>query len=250
MFSNFDSLRELHLTDAFLDYTSADLAEQLHTIFTNSNLNQLEKLHLEQNEIRSFADRKVFCDLRNLTDLYIGDNELKELNFDIECLPNLRFIDLQANKIERFTEKDFISFDSFSRNNRTLGIDIHNNPLVCDCVVNNLYFWLRKTKVAVRNNGTIQCHCLHDVNHTIFLNDYHERDCNKSLGLAAGISNDTFEHKFVHYFFLITSSILVLSLIYLSIKYSLVYCRHAVTPASKVHYIVIQNPEENREVHV
>lgn len=242
------------MTDAFLDYSSADLAEQLHTIFINSNLNQLQKLHLEQNEIQSFADRKIFCDLKNLTDLYLGNNNLRELNFDIECLQHLRYIDLEANEIERLTTRDFSAFDSFSRNNRTLTIDIHKNPFVCDCVANTLYSWLRKTKVAVRNNGSLQCHYLRSPNDTIFLNDFHESDCksksNSYIGTSSEAIENTFEHKFMHYFFLTTSSILVVALIYLSIKYSLVYCRHAVTPASKVHYIVIRNPDENREVHV
>jgi len=250
VFSNFDNLRELHLTDAFLDYQSADLAEQLHTIFTHSNLDKLQKLHLEQNEIQNFADRKVFCDLGNLTDLYLGNNELSELNFEIKCLPHLRFIDLEANKIERFTKENLDSFDSFPKNNRTLNIDIHKNPFTCDCVTNNLFFWLKRTRVTVRNNSTIKCHYLRNANVTVFLNEYHESDCQTISNPYVGILNESFEHEFLHHFFVITSSILVIALIYLSVKYSLVYCRHVVTPASKVHYIVITNPDENREVYV
>lgn len=249
VFSNFDNLRELHLTDAFLDNQSADLAEQLHTIFTNSNLNQLRKLHLEQNEIQNFADKKVFCDLKNLTDLYLANNELEGLNFEIECLPQLRFINLEVNKIERFTKKDLDTFDSFPKNNRTLSIDIRDNPFLCDCVTNNLYPWLRKTKVIVRSNKTIKCHST-NTNKTVLLSDYHESDCSSISNLYVGISNDSFEHEFIHYFYVTTSSILVIALIYLCVKYSLVYCRHVVTPASKVHYIVIRNPDEGREVRV
>lgn len=72
MFSNFESLEELHLTDAFADNTPEDLAAGLHDIFMNSDLKKLRKLHLEQNEIISFKDPRVFCDLTSLLDLHLG----------------------------------------------------------------------------------------------------------------------------------------------------------------------------------
>lgn len=72
VFSNFVNLVELHLTDAFADNTPEDLAADLHDIFVNSELQELRKLHLEQNEISQFKDPKVFCDLPNLQDLHLG----------------------------------------------------------------------------------------------------------------------------------------------------------------------------------
>lgn len=72
VFSNFFNLEELHLTNAFADNTDATLADDLHDIFVNSNLTKLYKLHLEQNEIKNFKDDRVFCDLPNLHDIYLG----------------------------------------------------------------------------------------------------------------------------------------------------------------------------------
>lgn len=72
VFSNFFNLEELHLTNAFADNTDSALADDLHDIFVNSNLTKLYKLHLEQNEIKNFRDDRVFCDLPNLHDLYLG----------------------------------------------------------------------------------------------------------------------------------------------------------------------------------
>lgn len=74
VFSNFENLLELHLTDAFADNTPAeDLASDLHDIFVNSDLQELQKLHLEQNEISQFKDPSVFCDLPSLQDLHLGN---------------------------------------------------------------------------------------------------------------------------------------------------------------------------------
>lgn len=99
IFSNFINLQQLHLTNAFADYTDAALADDLRDIFMNSNLTKLFKLHLEQNEIRYFHDPNVFCDLLNIRDLYLGDNYIPNLNFNIKCLRKLRFIDLEHNNI-------------------------------------------------------------------------------------------------------------------------------------------------------
>lgn len=81
VFSNFLNLQELHLTNAFADNTDAALADDLHDIFVNSNLTKLYKLHLEQNEIKSFKDDKVFCDLPNLHDLYLGETFLYRIAY-------------------------------------------------------------------------------------------------------------------------------------------------------------------------
>ncbi|KAG8320119.1 hypothetical protein J6590_076321 [Homalodisca vitripennis] len=72
VFSNFVNLLELHLTDAFADNTPDDLASDLHDIFVNSELQELRKLHLEQNKISKFKDTKMFCDLPSLQDLHLG----------------------------------------------------------------------------------------------------------------------------------------------------------------------------------
>lgn len=239
----------MHLTDAFLDYESADLAKELHNIFYQSNLKKLQKLHLEQNEIDSFADKNVFCDLENLMDLHLGFNKLKNLSYNITCLPHLRFIDLEANSIERFTSNELAVFDSFVAANRTLTIDIHKNRFVCDCVANKLYFWLKKTKVVVKNNDTIECHYLRDVNRTIYLRNYNASEC-IIISRTYREASDNRMHVFVHYLYLSVSLVLVLLLIYLSVKYSFVYCRQSVVPTGKVHYVVIRNPDDNREVHV
>lgn len=78
IFSNFLNLQSLHLTNAFSDYSSPELSQDLHEIFSNSNLTKLIKLHLEQNEITSFKDPNVFCSLPQLEDLHLGDNALKD----------------------------------------------------------------------------------------------------------------------------------------------------------------------------
>lgn len=158
VFSSFINLMELHLTDAFADNTPDDLAADLHDIFVNSNLTQLTKLHLEQNEITGFRDPQVFCDLPELMDLHLGDNLLKGLNFNITCLKHLRFLDLERNTMSGFSTEDLDILDSFPAQNRTLVIDLSGNHFLCDCKIADLYAWLQKTRVQVRNKEMLRCH--------------------------------------------------------------------------------------------
>ncbi|XP_018570862.1 phospholipase A2 inhibitor [Anoplophora glabripennis] len=160
VFSNFYNLEELHLTNAFADNTDAALAKDLHDIFVNSNLTKLVKLHLEQNEIKNFKDDRVFCDLPNLQHLYLGDNYIPCLNFNVTCLPKLTYLDLEGNNITSFSDSDLDKFDRLIVPSRSenLVIDIDDNPFRCDSAIQNLYNWLHKTKVKVRNLERLECH--------------------------------------------------------------------------------------------
>lgn len=164
VFSNFVNLKELHLTNAFADNTSAELSEDLHDIFVNSNLTQLTKLHLEQNEIRKFSDRRVFCDLPSLQDLHLGDNLLEDINFNVVCLKHLRFLDLERNKFTQMKSRDLNLLDVLEKSpgrDKKLTIDINYNPLQCDCTLNNIQDWLKKTNVTIRNLDQLKCYKNH-----------------------------------------------------------------------------------------
>ncbi|XP_057335574.1 phospholipase A2 inhibitor [Microplitis mediator] len=157
VFSNFISLLELHLTDAFEDGNPKNLAETLHDIFFNSHLNQLIKLHLEQNEISEFKDPNVFCNLPNLLDLHLGDNTLNALHFNLSCLHKLRFLDLQRNNFTRILDRDLKTLDTFAKHNQSVTIDLSNNPLECSCKLNPFIEWMNKTKIFVRNKNLYMC---------------------------------------------------------------------------------------------
>ena len=68
--------------------------EDLRDIFLSGGTKNLWKLHLEQNEIWSITDN-TFCDLPALQDLYLGDNQLTDIDFNMKCIKKLRMLDLQ-----------------------------------------------------------------------------------------------------------------------------------------------------------
>ncbi len=90
----------------------------------------------------------MFCVLPSLTDLHLGDNQLKTVNFSLDCMKQLGYLDLQYNKIQRLDDKTIAKIeDVFAKNtNRTL--NLKGNPFNCDCYLKNVYDWLANTKTS------------------------------------------------------------------------------------------------------
>lgn len=250
IFSNFVNLRALHLTNAFADYSSPELSQDLHAIFVNSNLTRLMKLHLEQNEISHFKDQNVFCDLPNLEDLHLGDNNLKELNFNITCLHHLRFLDLERNSFESLKQQNLDAFEMLENSpGRTerLILDFSKNPFACDCTVYPFVHWLNRTSITVRDMDRLTCHRSVDLAESIKGLDF-----NKCV-----IKSQHHSSNVNHQIFLVFFSV-VLIFFLIGIIGALLYInkeriRHFVSPvvsSRKVHYTTIRDEDFAHEVHV
>lgn len=253
VFSNFFNLKSLHLTNAFAENTSAALSEDLHDIFKNSNLTKLNKLHLEQNEIKRFADHNVFCDLPSLRDLHLGDNYLSELNFNVICLKRLRFLDLERNLFEQVRQKDLMLLDRLemqSNRDTNLTVDFNLNPFVCDCKLSPFIEWATTTNVTVRHFGEIKCrHGRQNTKLDHFVSEY------KTDGCQLYTSRPSHGHVVVMALFLGAFSALLLVLIVAVIYMSRERIKNAVAPimttvSKKVQYTTIKDEDQCAEVNV
>lgn len=248
IFSNFINLRSLHLTNAFSDYSSPELSADLHAIFVKSNLTNLQKLHLEQNEISRFKDRNVFCDLPQLEDLHLGDNNLRELNFNVMCLHNLRFLDLERNRFEYVKRRDIEALEmleaSAGRTERLI-MDFSMNPFACDCSIYDFVNWLHSTNITVRSKERLMCNRIED--HAERINALDFKRCQVKLQSTSG------GHQAFLVFFLVVLIFVLIGLIgailYVS-KDRIKYLVPPVVSSRKVHYTSIQDDEIAQEVHV
>jgi len=112
LFSIFINLEELHLTNAFTEQVDSKwYLTDLKNIFLSSDLQKLQKLHLEQNQIWEIKDDEMFCDLPELLDIYLGDNQLMDISFSLECLRKLRYVDLSYNKIRNLKDSTLNKID-------------------------------------------------------------------------------------------------------------------------------------------
>ena len=88
---------------------------------------------------------------------FSGNNQLTSIDFDIDCLRHLRFIDLEANAISALKPRDFLILDALPARKQNLTIDLSENPLSCGCEIQQLYSWLQHTDVDVRNKNKLRC---------------------------------------------------------------------------------------------
>ena len=168
VFSNFVNLEELHLTNAFTEQIDSKwYLDDLMDIFEESMLTKLKKLHLEQNEIWEFRNMDMFCQLPNLLDLHLSDNQLTDVNFSFECLKKLRYLDLEFNKIRNLNQVTLEKLQKvFGHKERgadgkmkfTRQLDLHGNPFACDCHMRNFKQWLNITEVNLMNKEAMRCY--------------------------------------------------------------------------------------------
>ena len=159
IFSNFFNLEQLHLTNAFTETIDSQwYLRDLKNVFSTSNLTKIKKLHLEQNEIWSINDLDMFCPLVSLEELYLGDNQLQGVEFDIKCLRNLRHLDLEYNKIRRFPNSTLRTFEKVfgSDNSESKQLNLKGNAFRCDCHLKNFAQWLEETDVQFYHKEEIR----------------------------------------------------------------------------------------------
>jgi len=160
MFSNFDSLVNLHLTNAFTENTNSSYyLLSLEDIFYMSDLSLVVKLHLEQNEIYTIGkNASIFCELKALQQLYLGDNKLSDLDFRLDCMPDLTYVDLQRNMIKRLSEDAMHRIDQKVKYSpEPVTVEFKQNPFACDCLSKGFINWLQSTSVTVRDLKIYRC---------------------------------------------------------------------------------------------
>lgn len=92
----------------------------------------------------------MFCGLPALTDLYLGDNQLRGVDFSLECLEKIRYLDLQYNKIKRLDDKTLRKIEKvFAADPDHRMLNLKGNPFHCDCYLKNFRLWLAHTNISM-----------------------------------------------------------------------------------------------------
>ena len=104
---------------------------------------------------RSIEDPDMFCDLPGLKDLYLGDNQLKSIEFRFDCIKKLRFLDLQYNKIKRLDGHTMKQIDNAFANQKGRKINLIQNPWVCDCYLKPFIEWVLTTNSSLHQKQVI-----------------------------------------------------------------------------------------------
>ena len=111
------------------------------------------QFHSPSLPFRSITDEDLFCSLPSLTHLYLGDNQLQSVDFSLDCLKQLQYLDLEYNKIKRLSSSTLAKLDRVflteDPDDDSKRINLKENPFVCDCYLREFYQWLRSTDTSL-----------------------------------------------------------------------------------------------------
>ena len=154
IFSNFESLEELHLRNAFAETTrQLNFMEDLITVLNDANLTKLKVLNLENNGIQLMPNQFAICSLPALTKLLLGGNYLTDIRLNVSCTPKLILLDVSDNFISSLSNQSL----AFLPNSIKFHVNLTRNPLRCDCHLVDMHRWVKLTKTWVIGNKTLQC---------------------------------------------------------------------------------------------
>jgi hypothetical protein len=126
-FDYMPALRVIDLTAAFGEGVSGKKKSEIigDMLESGHHFKHLEEIVLNANGLISL-DSEMFCKLENLVRLVLADNLFQSLDLNAKCLPTLQLLDFRNN---RFEIVPAMIYKDLSLNT----IDISQNPLQCDC---------------------------------------------------------------------------------------------------------------------
>ena len=114
----------------------------------------LEHLDLSGNQIRTIPIG-AFSNQKNLRHLYLSDNSLVTLKFEIKYLSNVKEIYLSRNQIQYATNPFTTDVELYTKHSN-LKIHLDGNDLICNCERTRFASWLLTSK-AIYNKNDLQC---------------------------------------------------------------------------------------------
>lgn len=118
------------------------------------NLKRLETLNLNSNYIQRLP-KNIFTGLTKLIELHLADNSLTTIDFRLEELSSLTYLDLSRNQIKVIADVNLKFLDSLSKR-LPLKVNLTGNILPCTCYSNHLVRWLSVTKVSILRANILQ----------------------------------------------------------------------------------------------
>lgn len=135
-FQHLNALTELYLNNNLLGFNLA--LDKEGKIFRN--LTTLRLLELKENRIANLP-KAVFVNLYNLEHLDLSDNILMAIEFNIENLRSLTYLDLSSNQIQSLSGSTMDKLDQHAVQTITT-LSLMNNPILCQCKTLNFLKWM------------------------------------------------------------------------------------------------------------
>ncbi|KAI8779919.1 leucine-rich repeat receptor protein CLAVATA2 [Biomphalaria glabrata] len=151
-FDGFFGLQKLALSNCKLDKNF--FAIKSDRVFLNTTI--LKELDLSYNFLNDLS-RKTFSRNTELTHLDLSGNQFKDIPFNLEFTPNLKYLDMSNNVITTLTFEATGALDFQSLKNKGFQLMLNGNILSCGCHDLSFLQWLNSTLVRLDNNRNYTC---------------------------------------------------------------------------------------------
>jgi Leucine-rich repeat (LRR) protein len=104
VFKSIQNLESLGLANTFaVNPDRKFFLRSLKQVFLDSNM-KIRTLNLENNAISKIHGDDLFCELPLLLNLYLGNNNLSDINFSEKCMARFQYLGLENNNIGNLTQ--------------------------------------------------------------------------------------------------------------------------------------------------
>jgi hypothetical protein len=130
-------------------------------------------------------------------------------------------------------------------------IDLTQNPLACDCTINNIKDWLKKTRVKIRNIDNLKCYKGERFQNSALLLSIKNDKCKVQQKLSTTTKSHTVALVFLLVVFLTLIMSVITALLYMNRNRIKKIVNPVMTNVSrKVHYTTIKDEPDAPEEYV
>lgn len=161
VFKPIPKLKKLDLNGAFdhMYNETTRIVIRLSRVFYETNLDNLEELHLNKNNLLVFTAESsdTLCRFTKLKYLDLSQNYLGKVSLSA-CNKELVYLNLSANSFERITKEELQIYDNIQKFSPNFTINLKDNNWDCDCNLKDFVKWLKLTNVTVVYKEHYRCH--------------------------------------------------------------------------------------------
>ena len=117
---------------------------------------QLQKIDLSMNKIPTLPP-KFFKHQNSLEELYMNNNMLEDVVFEIIHMKNLSYFDLSNNRLPFLNDDVRKQLETVHISNKNFRVDISGNHLQCTCDTLDFLQWISTTDIVFNNLNKTNC---------------------------------------------------------------------------------------------
>ncbi|XP_076082951.1 toll-like receptor 4 [Mytilus galloprovincialis] len=151
---------------------------------------KLEIIDLSDNRIPRLP-HSIFESHQSIKEINLRRNVLDKMQFKIDHMRNLTFLDLSNNVIRFLDADETVNLEKVAKYSANFTIDLSENPIQCICSNINFIRWMAATKIRFKGLTSYSCQLSNltkiSLAHPKDLEQMLEKECSSYLGLILGM---------------------------------------------------------------